>query len=278
MSVRQAIPKLNPYRALVVIGRFRALLSRFHKKQGIRRPSQDSPLELKHILRKRISYQFRSEPLLRQALTHRSCFYSSEEHWLSNERLELLGDAVLGLVVTETLYRQYPRKSEGELTRMKSLMVSREILVRQAEKMDLGKYLILGDAEDHSGGRKRRSILADAFEALLGAVYLDGGCEPARDFVHEFLYRDMNRFVREEFSDNYKSMLLEYCQGRGDGVPRYRVVRERGPDHQKEFTVEVLMKGTVMGSGRGFTKKKAEQEAAFKAVKAVGLPIQKANT
>ncbi len=226
------------------------------------------------VLYHHFSYRFRNKKLLRQALTHRSFFQKSEEHWLSNERLELLGDAVLGMIITELLYRQYPRKREGELTRIKSLMVSRDVLAREGEKLELGKYLILGNGEDQSGGRHRRSILADTFEALLGAVYLDGGFEPAKKFVDECLYPDMSRFLKDESSGNYKSVLLEYVQGRSHGVPKYRVVQESGPDHKKEFTMEVSVWGEVLGTGKGHSKKKAEQEAALMAAKALGLLIK----
>jgi ribonuclease III len=222
----------------------------------------------------RIAYRFRDKRLLRQALTHRSCFQTSEEHKLSNERLELLGDAVLGLVVTETLYRRYPDKSEGELTRLKSLMVSREVLAREAIQLELGQFMRLGSGEEQSGGRNRRSIMADAFEALLGAVYLDGGFGAAREFVHAFLLRDMTRFLADGFGGNYKSLLLEYVQGKGRGAPKYRVVEESGPDHRKEFTVEVLVKGEVLGRGQGPNKKTAEQHAAKQAADAYGLLLE----
>jgi len=240
--------------------------------------TESSRTRTEDSLYRHLPYRFRNEKLLRQALTHRSFFQKTEEHWLSNERLELLGDAVLGMIITETLYRQYPRKREGELTRMKSLMVSRDVLAREAEKLELGKYLILGNGENQSGGRHRRSILADTFEALLGAVYLDGGLEPAKQFVHDCLYLDMSRFMKDESSGNYKSVLLEYMQGQGRGVPKYRVVRESGPDHKKEFTVEVMIRGEVLGTGKGHSKKNAEQKAASMAVRTLGLLIQGMNT
>jgi ribonuclease-3 len=225
-------------------------------------------------LPRRIAYSFRNENLLAQALTHRSCFQTSEEHGLSNERLELLGDAVLGLVVTEALYRRFPDKSEGELTRLKSLMVSREVLAREAVQLDLGRFMRLGSGEEQSGGRHRRSILADAFEALLGAVYLDGGFDAARPFVQSFVLRDLSRFLADGLGGNYKSLLLEYVQGKGKGAPKYRVVEETGPDHRKEFTVEVLVKGEVLGRGRGSNKKTAEQQAAKEAAGAYGLLLE----
>ena len=219
----------------------------------------------------RLSYTFRDENLLLQALTHRSCIQESDKHWLSNERLELLGDAVLGLVVTEFLYSRYPQKSEGELTRLKSQMVSRDVLAKKAGMLGLGDFLLLGNGEEQSGGRKRQSILADAFEAVLGALYLDGGLEPVARFIREILVKDMQKFTAGKFSGNYKSWLLEYMQGKGLGAPKYHVVAETGPDHRKEFTIEVHVKNDVLGTGRGPSKKRAEQDAARQAVRGLGL-------
>ncbi|HEX9934384.1 MAG TPA: ribonuclease III [bacterium] len=221
-----------------------------------------------------MAYRFHDERLLRQALTHRSCFRKPEEHGCSNERLELLGDAVLGLVVTDILYRRFPQKSEGDLTRLKSLVVSRDVLARAADRLGLGECILLGNGEERSGGRHRRSILADAFEALLGAMYLDGGFEPARGFIQAYLIRDAERFYAGGSGGNYKSLLLEHVQGKGLGSPRYRVIDERGPDHRKEFTVEVLVKGAVLGTGKGPSKKRAEQLAAKEASKSYGLPYE----
>ena len=239
--------------------------------QARRRLSVRTAFDSVDSIGSRLSYRFRDENLLLQALTHRSCIQESDKHWLSNERLELLGDAVLGLAVTEFLYTQYPQKSEGELTRLKSLMVSRDVLAREAETLGFGEFLFLGNGEEQSGGRKRQSILADAFEAVLGAMYLDGGLETVKRFVRESVIKNMRTLSTGRFSGNYKSWLLEYVQGKGLGAPRYRVIAETGPDHRKEFTVEVHVKNDLLGTGKGPSKKRAEQDAARHAVKQLGL-------
>ena len=225
-----------------------------------------------------VSYRFRDEGLLRLALTHRSYAQNETGQGISNERLEFLGDAVLGLVVTEELYRRFPKKSEGELTKMKSLVVSRQVLAEQASKMGLGQHLLLGMGEERSGGRHRKSILSDAYEALVGAVYLDGGLDAVRRFICNHLLRDMHRFLNSESHRNYKSHLLEYVQGKGWTGPEYRVLKEAGPDHEKKFTVEVRVRGETLGRGEGASKKKAEQEAARRAMETLGLPDKKQKT
>ena len=218
-----------------------------------------------------ISYRFREESYLRQALTHRSFLYNKTGWRISNERLEFLGDAVLGMVVTDELYHRFPKRSEGELTKAKSCVVNREMLAREAKKMGLGDYLYLGSGEERSGGRNRKSILSDMYEALIGAIYLDGGLDEARRFISQHLLRDMDRILTGKFNHNYKSWLLEHVQGEGGSSPEYRVLEETGPDHKKEFTVEVRVAGKVLGMGRGYSKKKAEQDAAFQAIKHLGL-------
>ena len=222
-----------------------------------------------------ISYRFRNDVLLRQALTHRSFLNYNSERWASNERLEFLGDAILGLVVTEELFNHFPESSEGELTKAKSYVVSRETLAQQAKKMELGKYLLLGSGEEMSGGRARKSILSDAYEALLGAMYLDGGLDEVRRFVRQYLLKDIDRLLSHRFHHNYKSWLLEHVQAKGITSPEYRILKETGPDHRKEFTVEVLVDGKVLGKGRGYSKKRAEQEAALMAVQQLGLREEK---
>ena len=218
-----------------------------------------------------ISYRFRDAALIQQALTHRSIISECAFDVVSNERLEYLGDAVLGLVVSDELYRRFPNWREGELTKAKSYVVSREILAKKAEELKLGKYLILSSGEERSGGRKRKSIISDALEALLGAVYLDGGLEKARRVICRLVLKDMDDILTHRFHFNYKSWLLEHVQAGGESFPEYRVLRETGPDHKKEFTVEVVVDGKVLGRGKGMSKKRAEQEAALKAVEYLGL-------
>ena len=217
-----------------------------------------------------ICHRFRDKDLVRLAMTHRSCLSEVSEARTSNERLEFLGDAVLGVLVTEALYRQFPEATEGELTKAKSYIVSREMLAKKAGALGLGTYLFLGEGEERSGGRERASILSDAFEALLGAVYLDGGLAAARRFVKRHLLKDLDG-TSPRIHQNYKSVLLEYAQGRGMRAPTYRTLKETGPDHQKNFTVEVEVGGETLGLGKGSRKKRAEQEAARQAVGKLGL-------
>ncbi len=214
-----------------------------------------------------ISYRFRNIVLIQQALTHRSFFSDEAEGGRTNERLEFLGDAVLGMVVTDELYNKFPYKDEGELTKIKAYLVSRDMLAEKAKEIDLGKYIFLGHGEEISGGRNRKSILSNTYEALLGAIYLDGGLEKVRSFICRHLLKDVDHLISGVFDHNYKSLLLEYIQGKGGNSPEYIVVGEVGPDHKKEFTVEVRVNGKVLGRGRGYNKKSAEQQAAHEAMK-----------
>ena len=204
-------------------------------------------------------------------MTHRSSLHRGDHTIESNERLEFLGDSVLGLIVTEALYRRLPRESEGGLTRMKSHIVSRERLAEEARRLGLGECLILGSGEDQSGGRRRHSLLSDGYEAVLGAIFLDGGLEAARRFVAGGLLKDIGRSRDYRQQHNFKSWLLEHVQAEGGRAPSYRVVGETGPDHIKEFTVEAVVRSAVLGTGKGSSKKKAEQEAARKALEKLKL-------
>jgi ribonuclease-3 len=185
--------------------------------------------------------------------------------------LEFLGDAVLDLVSSEYLYRCFPSKLEGDLTQIKSVMVSGKVLTREARRLGLGKYLLLSENEDKSGGRNRSSILEDAFEALVGAIYLDGGYRQVR----RFLVRELLTHSKDHYQDarhrNYKSLLLEYTQGNGLTNPEYIVREEIGPEHRKKFVVEVVLGEDVRGSGEGRTKKSAEQKAAREAARELSL-------
>ena len=211
-----------------------------------------------------LHYKFRDPELARQALTHRSYLHSLPDKGggESNERMEFLGDSVVGLVVNEFLYRKFTSLREGELTKMKSLLVSRVILSRTAKDMGLGDYVLLSDAETGSGGRDRASILADTLEGVIGAVYLDGGLEPARRLTERLLLRQVHEILSDANLANYKSMLQEYVQGEFKTHPQYRISSEIGPDHEKVFTVEVVVNQKVLGRGHGSNKKEAEQEAA----------------
>lgn len=218
-------------------------------------------------LEERLGYQFKNRALLENALTHSS--YANEHRdggMSSNERLEFLGDSVLGMVVADHLYREHPNMPEGELTRTRAAMVCEGSLVEVARALELGKYLRLGKGEDAGGGRERPSILADATEAVLAAIYLDGGIAQARRTI-----RDLILGNEEEMSASrdYKTALQELVQKESGRKLTYRLVGEEGPDHAKRFAVEVELNGEPLGAGEGRTKKAAEQNAAKAAISAL---------
>ncbi|MDP8208794.1 MAG: ribonuclease III [Candidatus Electryonea clarkiae] len=221
---------------------------------------------------KLIEYRFNNPVLLAHALRHRSIIVETGDTRKSaNERLEFLGDAVLDLIVSEQLYKQYPDAREGFLARLKSLAVSGRQLSSKAKLINLGDYMQISPSEVRNGGRTRRSILEDGLEAVIGAVYLDGGLKEAENFVHRFVAYDLNRRLIREKEENYKSLLLEYSQGKAMGAPLYRVTNEEGPDHAKIFHVDVHVAKKNVGSGSGRSKKEAEQEAAKAASAFFGL-------
>ena len=214
-------------------------------------------------LQKTLGYRFRSIGILRQALTHKSSVAPEDTKGLfSNERLEFLGDAVLNCLVTEYLYLTYPDKSEGQLSKIKSLVVSRKILGEIAVSFNLGQYLIFGLSEEKSGGRSRLSTLSNAFEAVLGAVYLDGGLEAAKGILNLLLFKRIPEFLRDERNINYKSKILEIAQHDGNGITKYVTIGTSGPDHAKEFKVRIEIAGITLGEGVGPNKKIAQQNAA----------------
>ena len=225
----------------------------------------------RRALGKLLGYHFKDEDLLVKALKHRSYVYAEEgsDRIESNERLELLGDAVLELLVTEYLYRRFEDKGEGELTQMKSQLVSRTVLAHQADRLGVGAFVLLSADEREANGGQRPSILCDALESLIGAIYLDGGLEAARSFVQRVVLMDFDRIVQQDANFNFKSKLLEYSQGMGNGHPRYLVHAEEGPDHDKIFSVEVCITGQRMGWGRGKSKKEAQQMAAKDALESL---------
>ena len=215
-----------------------------------------------------IGYQFKNITLLQNALTHSSY---ANEHWhdslKSNERLEFLGDSVLGMVVAQYLYRTFPDRLEGDLPRMRADMVCEGSLARIAQRIDLGKHLLLGNGEEQSGGRNRPSILADAVEAVLAACFLDGGMEAAEQFIKTFVL--CNVPSGKPHNLDYKTAFQELVQQKKDQHITYNLVGESGPDHDKEFAVEVSVNGKVVGKGIGSSKKRAEQEAARTAMEAL---------
>ena len=211
----------------------------------------------------RIGYEFNNINLLRQALTHSS--YANEKHMnklSDNERLEFLGDAVLEVVSSEFLYQNYTDVPEGELTKLRASIVCEPTLALCTKEMDLGRYIYLGKGEDHTGGRKRKSILSDALEAVIGAIYLDGGFANAKEFVLKYIMTDIEH--KQLFYDS-KTILQELVQGERRQLS-YRLIGESGPDHDKSFSVEVCVDDEVISTGAGHTKKAAEQEAAYKAL------------
>lgn len=216
-----------------------------------------------------IGYTFRNKDLLIEALTHRSFAYERGEGGHTskdNERLEFLGDAVLELAISHYLWHLYPHYTEGELSRLRSAIVREEELARLAERLHLNDYLILGKGEEQTGGRRKPSILSGAVEAILGAIYLDGGWENVMRFVETnflpFLEPLSNKDPLRELDHDYKTRLQEWMQGNFKKAPTYRIDREEGPDHAKTFYVSVLMDGKVLARGKGRSKKEAQQKAA----------------
>lgn len=205
--------------------------------------------------------------LFEQALKHRSVLRGTpKSHLYSNERLEFLGDAALGFVVAEHLYRHFPDRTEGFLTRLRSKLVNGDALARCAEAIDLGSLILMSDNMVQAGGRRNATILADAFEAVIGALYLDGGMDPTRRFIHRTMLDQVDLDELAMQRDNFKSLLLEHAQAEGWAQPEYRVVEEEGPSHDRRFTVEVLLRGETYGSGHARSKKSAEQKAAREAL------------
>jgi ribonuclease-3 len=229
-----------------------------------------NPSDLKKLnpLQAQLQYVFQDLDLLIQALTHRSYAHEHGDPGTDhNERLEFLGDTVLGVVLSHLLYRKFPNLSEGELSKLRAGLVNEQQLKQLAQGLKLGKYLRLGRGEEVTGGRKKSSLLADALEAVLGAIYLEGGYDQASRLIRD-LYRpqlEAGETVSGPVLDS-KTDLQEYCQGRLKTTPTYEVIREEGPAHQKVFYVKVRIGNQVIGQGKGHSKKTAEQQAAERAM------------
>ena len=219
-------------------------------------------------LEQAIHYQFHNISLLQNALTHSSY---ANERWhnslLSNERLEFLGDSILGMLVAEYLFKNFPDRPEGDLTRMRADMVCEKTLAAVANRIGLGQHLMLGHGEEQSGGRSRDSILADAMESVIAACFLDGGMEAALAFIKRFILTEVP--VTRLHNVDYKTKLQELVQQKKNQSLSYELTGESGPDHDKKFDVEVSLNGKVVGTGTGSSKKRAEQDAARDAIQAL---------
>ena len=216
------------------------------------------------VFEQNIQYTFKDKSLLNLALTHSSYANESKSHIAYNERLEFLGDAVLQLVTSEKLYKENPHMPEGKMSKTRAALVCEDALANYSHKIDLGSFMFLGKGEENTGGRERPSILADAFEALIGAIFLDGGIAPAKKFILRFL-NDSDLHLQD-----YKTLLQEIIQQNPGERLSYIVVKEEGPDHDKSFTVEVHLNSNPIGSGEGKSKKAAEQQAAKEALGLMG--------
>lgn len=224
-------------------------------------------------LEQQLNLTFKNERLIQQAFTHSS--YVNEQkkkRFEDNERLEFLGDAVLELLVSEFLYRHFPYKSEGEMTKMRARIVCEESLVAFADELNFGQYILLGKGEELSGGRKRPALLADVFEAFVGALYLDQGLSVVQQFFNDYIYPqiDEGRFLR---ITDYKSQLQEIVQHDGLGELKYIIVEERGPAHSREFIIDLKLGDKLLGQGVGRSKKEAEQRAASDALMRLNKPV-----
>jgi ribonuclease-3 len=220
---------------------------------------------------KRLRLPFTDYFLLSRALTHRSYVNENKDAIEDNERLEFLGDAVLDFIVAEWLYNHYPEKPEGDLTRLRAALVYTDQLANFARQVDMGRALRLGRGEIQAGGRDRTTLLCDAFEALIGALYLEGGIPAVNSFMVPLLLDVVDEIFRNHMDDDTKSRLQEWAQGKGFASPKYNLVRELGPDHEKTFEMEVIINKLPYGRGVGHSKQTAEKAAAKEALKAIGL-------
>jgi ribonuclease-3 len=245
-------------------GLLRRLRARFKSQPVPVIPGGSARLDL---LERILDHRFRDRSLLVASLVHRSYYAGADASnaLQSNERMEFLGDSVLSLVVNDYLYQHYPERSEGELTKMKSVVVSKQVLAHLAKKIDLGSFVLVSDNAQKAGVSTMHSVLSDTLEAVFGAVFIDDGFEAARKTILKVLPDDLGDVVYQADAINYKSLLQEYIQALHKVPPRYRVHSTTGPDHDKQFSVEVVVKGNILGQGNGKTKKHAEQEAAREA-------------
>lgn len=224
-------------------------------------------------LETKLNYKFNNIELLKNALVHSSYANEVRGNTHSNERLEFLGDSVLSIIVAAHIYHKYPNMPEGELTRLRASLVCEKSLCALSRELSIGEYLLLGRGEDKNGGRERDSILADAFEAVLAAIYLDGGMDAAKTHIMNTVLRDLKHHGNDDTFKDYKTTLQEIIQRNPEESVTYILVDEFGPDHDKHFTVAVKLNSNVIGQGSGKSKKQAEQMAARQALKLMGESI-----
>lgn len=225
-------------------------------------------MENNQRLKEKLGYEFRDLKLLRNALTHSSSINETHQQYFeNNERLEFLGDAVLETVISERLYRLLPTEEEGRLTRLRASIVCEESLAEIGHQLGVGQALVLGKGEEHSGGRKRNSMIADGVEAIIGAIYLDGGFPEAKKFVLRLFDSVIQQALEGKLHSDYKTALQERLQVNGDVSIQYVLDHQEGPDHDKVFYTSVVVNGMILGSGCGRSKKESEQNAAKEAMK-----------
>lgn len=236
------------------------------------KPSQgDQNFESPQEFAARLSLPFKDHLLLKRALTHRSYLNENPDAIEDNERLEFLGDAILDFVVGAWLYNHFPEMTEGDLTRLRAALVRTEQLAVFGQEIDLGQALRLGRGEQESGGRKRKAMLCACFEALIGALYLDVNIEAVETFISPFLKKATKEILYNHQDRDPKSLLQEWAQSQGYGIPQYIVTSEKGPDHAKTFSIEVRVNGKVLGKGIGQSKQNASKNAARNAAKSLEL-------
>ncbi len=233
------------------------------KLQSFNTPTVDAERKKELLLFERnAKVRFKRLDLLNLAFTHRS--YANENPGIvdNNEKLEFLGDSVLGIVVSEYLFRSLPDKNEGDLARIKSFVVSENSLAQIARTLRVDNFILIGKGEEYSGGREKKAILADCMEAIIGAYYLDSGIKSARNFVLSFFVEEIDKVLENKHQKDYKTLLQEYAQKKYHSYPRYRLVKKSGPDHDRTFWIDVELNNRSFGPGKGKNKKQAEQEAA----------------
>lgn len=245
------------------------VITKKHSTQILKSEFADKVAKLQSI----IGYKFNNPDFLVFSLTHDSYTYdtlhqksdSKSETNLLYERLEFLGDAVLGIIVAEYLFQKHKKEDEGFLSKLKSNIVSEKYLAMKGNYMQIGSFIIMSEKEERNGGRERKSIIADTMEAVIAAIYLDGGLEKAREFITTYIINDYENQIQLNELINYKSILQEYCQPLYQNTPEYKLITEKGPDHSKTFEMEVYINDTLCGLGVGTTKKEAQQQAAHNA-------------